>query len=180
MTGLLLERMWAEATVANFKVLFLEGTEGNKDKKFWEELIDHFPWYDTGHIENDASNNSSIVVRVFVTELTLLPSRCLATIGGFFTEPLTSNDRRIFTEPLSSNDGGTFNEPLPSNRRIFTEPLPSNDKGIHRHTETATWCHNPTSYFSQNKKSRLKNSSQGNGYTDQNLNTGPRELQQKW
>jgi hypothetical protein len=30
------------------------------NKKFWEELIAYFPWYDTGHIENDASNNSSI------------------------------------------------------------------------------------------------------------------------
>jgi hypothetical protein len=28
-------------------------------KKFWEELIAYFPRYDTGHIENDASNNSS-------------------------------------------------------------------------------------------------------------------------
>jgi hypothetical protein len=31
-----------------------------KGKKFWEELITYFPWYHTGHIENDASNNSSI------------------------------------------------------------------------------------------------------------------------
>jgi hypothetical protein len=31
------------------------------NKKFWEELFAYFPWYDTGHIENDASNNSSIV-----------------------------------------------------------------------------------------------------------------------
>jgi hypothetical protein len=39
----------------------------------------HFPWYDTGHIEN-ASNNSSIVANVFVTSVTFLPSRCLTTI----------------------------------------------------------------------------------------------------
>jgi hypothetical protein len=38
---------------------------------------------DTGHIENDASNNYSIVACVFVTAVTLLPSRCLATIRGF-------------------------------------------------------------------------------------------------
>jgi hypothetical protein len=50
--------------------------------KFWEELIPYFPWYDTGHIENDASNNSTIVACVFFTALTFLPSRCLATIGG--------------------------------------------------------------------------------------------------
>jgi hypothetical protein len=52
------------------------------NKKFREELITYFPWYDTGHIENDASNNSSIVACVFVTAVTLLLSHCLATIGG--------------------------------------------------------------------------------------------------
>jgi hypothetical protein len=40
------------------------------------------------------SNNSSIVACVFVTAVTFLPSRCLATIRGFYrTEPLPSNDR---------------------------------------------------------------------------------------
>jgi hypothetical protein len=39
--------------------------------------------YDTGHIENDASNNSSIVASVFVTTVTFLQSRCLATVGRF-------------------------------------------------------------------------------------------------
>jgi hypothetical protein len=34
-------------------------------KKFWEELIIYFPWYDAGHIENDASNISSIFLRVY-------------------------------------------------------------------------------------------------------------------
>jgi hypothetical protein len=53
------------------------------NKKFWEELIAYFPWYDTGHIENDASNNSSLVACVFVTAVMFLPSRCLATIGKF-------------------------------------------------------------------------------------------------
>jgi hypothetical protein len=35
------------------------------DKKFWEELIAYFPWYDTGHIENDASNNF-LLLRVYL------------------------------------------------------------------------------------------------------------------
>jgi hypothetical protein len=52
-------------------------------KKFLEELIAYFPWYDMGHIENDASNNSSIVSCVFVTAVTFLANRCLTTIGGF-------------------------------------------------------------------------------------------------
>jgi hypothetical protein len=51
-------------------------------KKFWEQLNAYFPRYDTGHIENDASNNSSIVTCVSVTAVTFLPSRCLATIRG--------------------------------------------------------------------------------------------------
>jgi hypothetical protein len=50
------------------------------NKKFWEELIAYFPLYEMGHIKNDASNNSSIVACVFVTAVTFLPSRCLATI----------------------------------------------------------------------------------------------------
>jgi hypothetical protein len=48
---------------------------------FWEELIAYFPWYDTGRIENDASNNSYIIACVLV--VTFLPSRCLATIGAY-------------------------------------------------------------------------------------------------
>jgi hypothetical protein len=50
---------------------------------FWEKLISYFPSYDTGHTENDMSNNSSIVACVFDTAVTFIPSRCLATIGGF-------------------------------------------------------------------------------------------------
>jgi hypothetical protein len=65
-----------------------------------------------GHIENDASNNSSIVA-------------CIRYRCNVSTEPLPSNDRGIFTEPLPSNNKG-----------IFTELLPSNDRGIHRHTQT--------------------------------------------
>jgi hypothetical protein len=54
------------------------------NKTFWEEIIAYFPRYETGRIENDASNNSSIVACVFVTAVTFLPSRCLATIGRFY------------------------------------------------------------------------------------------------
>jgi hypothetical protein len=52
-------------------------------KKFWEELMAYFPRYDTDHIENDVSNNSSIVAYVFVTAVTFLLSSYLATIGKF-------------------------------------------------------------------------------------------------
>jgi hypothetical protein len=53
------------------------------NNKFWEELFTCFPWYDTGHIEIDASNKYSIVACVFVIAVTFLPSRCLATMGEF-------------------------------------------------------------------------------------------------
>jgi hypothetical protein len=59
------------------------------NKKFWEELFAYFPWYDTGLIENDASNNSSIVA-------------CYR--DNVSTQPLPSNDRGVFTELLPSND----------------------------------------------------------------------------
>jgi hypothetical protein len=53
------------------------------NKKLWEELMAYIPWYETDRIENDVSNNSSIVACLFVTAATFLPSRCLVTIGGF-------------------------------------------------------------------------------------------------
>jgi hypothetical protein len=65
------------------------------NKKFWEETIAYYPWYDTGHFEN-TSNNSPIVGYVFVTAVTFLPSRCLAMIGEIFTEPLPGNDQGDF------------------------------------------------------------------------------------
>jgi hypothetical protein len=39
-------------------------------------------FYDIDHIDNDASDNSSIVACVFVAAVTFLPSRCLANRGG--------------------------------------------------------------------------------------------------
>jgi hypothetical protein len=37
-----------------------------KNKNFWGKLIAYFPYYVTDRIENDTSNNSSIVACVFV------------------------------------------------------------------------------------------------------------------
>jgi hypothetical protein len=54
------------------------------NKKFWEELIAYVTWYDTDRIENDASNNCSIVAYVFVAAVV-------------FTEPLRSNAKGIHT-----------------------------------------------------------------------------------
>jgi hypothetical protein len=58
------------------------------NKKYCEEVIAYFPWYDKGQIINDASNNSSIVACVFVTAVTFLTTRYLPTIrwgGGWYT-----------------------------------------------------------------------------------------------
>jgi hypothetical protein len=70
-----------DVAVASKDTMFISGFMNNKE--FWEELIAYFPSYDTGYIENDASNNTSIFACVFVTAVTFLPSRCLATIGNY-------------------------------------------------------------------------------------------------
>jgi hypothetical protein len=76
------------------------------NKKFWEDLNAYFPGYDRGHIENDASNNSSTVPCVFVTAVTFLPIRCLATIRGFIPSRClaTIGDTRTDTQ----TDGRDF------------------------------------------------------------------------
>jgi hypothetical protein len=49
---------------------------------FWEELIAFFPC-DTDHIENDVSNNYSILACVFVAAITCFTDSLPKTIGGF-------------------------------------------------------------------------------------------------
>jgi hypothetical protein len=76
-----------------------------------------------GHIENDASNNSSILAYVFFTAVTFLPSRCLGTIEWVFTEPLPRNDRGIFPEPLPSNERGIHIHTQTDGRDVLIRPL---------------------------------------------------------
>jgi hypothetical protein len=52
-------------------------------EQFWEELIAYFHWYDIDRIENDGYHKSSTVACVFFAAVTLLQSRCLATIGKY-------------------------------------------------------------------------------------------------
>jgi hypothetical protein len=118
---------------------------GYKDnKKFWKELIAYFPWCDTSHIQNDASNNSSIIACVFITSVTFLPSRCLVTIGGF----------------LPSRYLATIRGYLPSRRlttigEILLSRCLATIGRIHRHaharkrTYTTTWSHMPPFIFSK-------------------------------
>jgi hypothetical protein len=68
------------------------------NKKFWEELIAYCPLYGTGHIENDAPNNSFIFACVFVTAVTSLSSRCLATIGVHTESNVISYAYSIFSK----------------------------------------------------------------------------------
>jgi hypothetical protein len=70
-------------SVAEERNVFPDPAGPSRNKKFWEELIAYFPWYNTGYIENDVSNNVSIVECVFVTMVKFLPSRYPATTGGF-------------------------------------------------------------------------------------------------
>jgi hypothetical protein len=51
------------------------------NKKLWGEIIAYLPWYDMDRIENEASNNHSIVACAFVAAVTTLPSCYLPTIG---------------------------------------------------------------------------------------------------
>jgi hypothetical protein len=80
---------------------------------------------------NDASNNSSIVACVFVTAVTFLPIRCLATTGGF----------------LPSRYQATIRVFLPS--RCLAKGV------IHRHTERQQRDLISLLNFFQNKESRL-------------------------
>jgi hypothetical protein len=56
-----------------------------------------------GHIENDVSNNSSIVARVFVTAVTFLPSRCLTTMGRFLPSRCLAMIGSIYTHSQQRN-----------------------------------------------------------------------------
>jgi hypothetical protein len=53
------------------------------NKKFREERIPYFPLIWISCIENDTTDNSSIVACVLITTLTFLPSCCLVMIGGY-------------------------------------------------------------------------------------------------
>jgi hypothetical protein len=120
-------------------------------KKFLEELIAYFSWYDTGHVENGASNNSSNVSCVFVTAVIFLPSRCLATIGGLYPNRCLATIGAFVPRRCLATIGVICTKPLPSNNKgTFTELLPSNDKGD-THTQTVMWSHKPTIFF-QNRK----------------------------
>jgi hypothetical protein len=125
---------------------------------FWEELIAYFPWYDTGHIEKDTTNNYAIVACVFVSAVTFLPSRCLAKIGGFL--PSRSLTTRGYTyrrtdwwegfsklgrwDTLRCRDIRTkFHKDCFRHSKV-------NGRGItDTHTQTAWWSHKPTCNFSK-------------------------------
>jgi hypothetical protein len=114
------------------------------NKKFWEELIVYFPSSDTGHIKNDESSNSSIVACVFVTVVTFLTSRCLATTEHF-NEPLPSNDRGMYIQTQRQRRG-IFNYAVEmgSGALIYVPSFIKIGSGIQKliggytHTQTAT------------------------------------------
>jgi hypothetical protein len=75
-------------------------------KKFWEELIAYFPSYDTDHIENDASNNSSILACAFITAVTFVLNRCVVTIGGFLPTRCLETIRGLLPSRCLATIGG--------------------------------------------------------------------------
>jgi hypothetical protein len=76
-----------------------------ENKKFWEEVIDYVPWYDTEHIQDDVSKNSYTVACVFVAVVTFIPCRCIAAIGKFLSSRClaTTGDTYIDT-PTDGSD----------------------------------------------------------------------------
>jgi hypothetical protein len=122
------------------------------NKKFYEELIAYFPWYDTGHNENGESNNSSIVACVFVTSLTFPPSRCLATIGGFLSRRCLATIGGFLPSRLLATIRGL----LPS-RCLATTGGEYADTHAHRQQRDLI----SIPYFFQNKDSRLKTACRG-------------------
>jgi hypothetical protein len=102
----------------------------NINKNFWEELIAYFPYYDTGHIENEESKIFSILACVIVNAVTFLTTRYLATAGAFLPSRCQATMKGIFIEQWLSND--------------------KRDTHTHTHTQTATWSHIHTLFF-QNK-----------------------------
>jgi hypothetical protein len=57
------------------------------------------------HIENDATSSSSIVACVFVTVVTFLPSRCLATIWRFLPNRGLATIRRLLRSRFLATTG---------------------------------------------------------------------------
>jgi hypothetical protein len=120
------------------------------NNKFWEELIPYFPWYDTGHIENDASNNSSIVACVFVTAVTFPPSRCLAKTRGYLRSRCLATIRGF----LPSRCLATIRELLPS--RCLATIGGYTDTHTHKHAHRQQRDLLSLPLFFKNKKSGLK------------------------
>jgi hypothetical protein len=131
----------------------------NSDKKFWEELITYFPWYDTGHIE-DASNNSSIVACVFVTTETFLPSRCLTKIGGFLQSRCLATIRGYLQSRCLARTGGFLRSRcLETIRRLLPSRCLAMIGGYtdtHKHTHRQQRDLISLLLCVQNKESRLK------------------------
>jgi hypothetical protein len=138
-----------------------------KDKKFWEEHIACFPRYDTEHMENDASNNSSIVACVFVTAVMFLSTRCLATIRRVLPSRYLATIRGFLpirclvtiggilpSRCLATIGGFLSNSRLATIRGLLQSRCLATIGGYtetytHTHTQTATWSHKPTLFFSK-------------------------------
>jgi hypothetical protein len=107
-----------------------------------------------GHIENNTSNNSSIAACVFVTAVTFLPNRYLATIGGFLPSRCLATIKRFLPshclamigEFLTSRWLATISGLLPS------RCLATMGGYTDTHRQATTWSHKPTFIFFKIRK----------------------------
>jgi hypothetical protein len=114
-----------------------------QNKKFWEELIAYFRWYDTDRIEYDAPNNSSVVA-------------CFRCRGNVFTEPLPSNEREIDWRHTAWWEGFMKHAvEMGSDAMIYVHTKFNKERLRHSsvkwgepdtHTQTARQSHKPPTY----------------------------------
>jgi hypothetical protein len=64
-----------------FHLQHAERESQNRNKKFWEQLIDYVPFIQHEPHRKQTSLTIPLLLRVFVAAVTFLASRCLATIG---------------------------------------------------------------------------------------------------
>jgi hypothetical protein len=101
----------------------------NKARSSGKNWSPTFLWYDTHHIENDASNNSSIVTCVLVVAGTCLLSRCLAKMGDIHRRRAGWSHKPTFMF-FQNRECRIKNFRLAYAYTIIERPLPSNGNNV--------------------------------------------------
>jgi hypothetical protein len=109
------------------------------NKKFWEELIAYFPLIRHG------SHRKLCLQQSFVAAETCLPSRCLATIGGYTDRPTGSPFIRHGQHRTILLLLRVFVNTRACLRSRYLAMMGGGD--THPDTQTARWFHKPTFIF---------------------------------